>query len=214
MLPRFSSSLLESFRQPPLRCNCNLTVRRGKRIPAGGTHPPDKSKFDQLTNMKNYVITIIIIGVIGSLVSLLAPEGEGGGLKKHVGLAIGLCVILCFSSPIISLIQSIGEFDAHALVPDIDEVDREEYESIFEAGFSAVEIQNLRDGIAKILDERFGIDASESSVTLNVSTDSSGKRVLDRIFICLYGSAVWKDTGEIERYLTSLFGCEVITAVG
>ena len=44
--------------------------------------------------MKNYIISIIIVGVIGSLVTLLSPDGEGGGLKKHVSLAVGLCMIL------------------------------------------------------------------------------------------------------------------------
>ena len=174
----------------------------------------DKSKFEKQTEMKNYVITIIIIGVIGSLITLLAPDGEGGGLKKHVSLAVGLCMILCLSSPLISLIQGLRELDMHSLAPETGDVNKDEYESIFESSLEGAEAQYIREGIAAILKDRFDIEPSECSVSVKFSSDKAGKRVLDRIFVRLYGSAIWKDTEEIEDYLTELFSCDVITAVG
>ena len=164
--------------------------------------------------MKNYIISIIIIGVIGSLVTLLSPDGEGGGLKKHVGLAVGLCMILFFATPIMSLMQSISELDVSALVPKADDAEIAEYESIFESGLSAAEVENLREGIANILRERFEIEAEQCLVTVKITSDGSGKRELGRVFIRLFGTAIWKDTGEIERYLEELLGCDVTTAVG
>ena len=49
---------------------------------------------------------------------------------------------------------------------------------------------------------------------MTVSDGSSGDVRLERIFINLYGSAIWCDTGAIEDYLSSLFSCEIVTAVG
>lgn len=164
--------------------------------------------------MKNYIISIIIVGVIGSLVTLLSPDGEGGGLKKHVRFAVGLCMILFFATPIMSLIQGLAELDVSALIPSSENGKTAEYESIFESSFSAAEVENLREGIANILKEKFGIEAEQCSVSVKILSSESGKRELQRVFVRLLGSAIWKDTGEIERYLEELLGCEVITAVG
>ena len=164
--------------------------------------------------MKQYIITVIIVGVIGSLVTILSPDGEGGGLKSHVRLAVGLVLTLVCISPLISLVQTLGELDIHGLVGDIEGSDREEYESIFQSGYDAAEIENLKEGIKSILRERFDVTYDECYVSVVTRTDKDGKRDLERIFINFYGAAIWKNTGEIEDYLGELFGCEVVTAVG
>lgn len=164
--------------------------------------------------MKQYIITVIIVGVIGSIVSILSPDGEGGGLKAHVRLAIGLVLTLVCISPLISLVQTLGELDVQGFVGEIDQSDREEYESIFQSGYDAAEIENLTEGIKSILRERFDIAADECYVSVVTRTEKGGKRHIERIFINFYGAAIWKNTGEIESYLGELFGCEVVTAVG
>ena len=164
--------------------------------------------------MKGYVISIIIVGVIGSFVTLLAPEGEGGGLGKHARLAVGLCVILVCIAPLNSLLRGLSGLDLHSLMGDGGDGGAEEYESIFDSSYSAAEIENLREGIKTILFDKFGVEPSECYVKVTVSGDAVGDRRLERIFINLYGSAIWRDTGAIEDYLSSLFGCEIVTAVG
>ena len=57
--------------------------------------------------MKAYVISVIIVGVIGSIIALISPEGEGGGLGKHTRLAVGLCVILVCIAPLGSLLRGL-----------------------------------------------------------------------------------------------------------
>ena len=164
--------------------------------------------------MKIYIVSIIVVGVVGSILSIISPEGEGGGLSKHTRLAFGLCLILAVALPLSSFFRELREIDLQSIIPEVPEGEREEYESIFQSSYEKAELENLREGIVTILGDRFGIDSSECAVSVQVSRDGDGVRRLDRIFINLYGSAVWKDTGEIEEYLSSLFSCQVVTAVG
>ena len=164
--------------------------------------------------MKEYVISIICIGVIGSIITLLAPEGEGGGLGKHVRLAVGCAVILTCISPLGELIEGLREVELGELVPEIEEGGLEEYESIFGESYAAAELSSLREGIAAMLEQRYGIERSECKIEVSADQNGTGSLTLKRIFITLYGSAIWKDTGEIERYFGELFGCEIVTAIG
>ena len=79
--------------------------------------------------MKEYVLSILAVATVGSLILILAPEGEGGGIRKHISLIVGLATILVIISPISKALEAIREVD-------LDEVKDnaygpEEYESIF-----------------------------------------------------------------------------------
>ncbi len=164
--------------------------------------------------MKIYVISVVVIGVIGAIIRLLSPDGEGGGLKNHVRLATGIAIIPICIFPLLTFIDGVRGFDADAIFGELEEGKKQEYESIFEEGYLSAEEDNLREGIAGILKSRYEIDRSDCYVSVNILTANGGDRRLDRIFINLYGSAIWKDTASIEEYLSSLFGCEVVIAVG
>ena len=164
--------------------------------------------------MKFYIISVVIIGIVGSLIRLLSPSGEGGGLKNHVKLAIGIAIIPISIFPLTSFINEIRNFDASDIDMWQENEKMEEYESIFEEGYLLAEEENLKLGIVDILKNKFDIDSSECYVSVKISTGSDMKRRLERIFINLYGSAIWKDTVSIEKYLSSLLGCEVVIAIG
>ena len=165
--------------------------------------------------MKTYIIAIMCISVVGSIVSILAPEGESGGLGKHIKLIFGLCLIIVCLAPIKKGIEALSSLDVGDILPDVSQ-DGEEYESIFDFAYGSAEIQNLREGIKRILLDRFHIDGSECSVSVSLdgSAGDTEPRRLSRILITLYGSAVFCDSGEIEEYFSDLLGCEVVTAVG
>ncbi|MBR3686791.1 MAG: hypothetical protein IKL66_04835 [Clostridia bacterium] len=164
--------------------------------------------------MKSYIISIICVGVIGSIISLIAPDGEGGGLGKHVRLAVGCVLVLTCVSPLGELIEGIRGLDLSGLVPDVNEGAIEEYESIFGNSYEAAELSSLKEGIAAMLGERYGIAREDCEIRVVADRGASGILELKRIFITLYGSAIWKDTGEIERYFGGLFDCEIVTAIG
>ena len=164
--------------------------------------------------MKQYIVSVMISGVIGAVVTLLSPEGEGGGLKNHVRLAVGLVLVTVSVSPLVGFVSGLAELDIYSVVGDLGEADKEEYESIFYEGYEAAEIENLKEGIKSILLERFGVKNDECYVSVITREGNDGKRALKRIFINYYGAAIMKNTEEIEEYLSKLLGCEVVSAVG
>ena len=159
--------------------------------------------------MREYIMTVILSGVVGAVVMQLAPSGE---MKRYVKIAVSLVLVTVCISPLLSLFEEVGEWDL-SLLSEADEEGGAEYRAIFESGYEMAEEENLRSGIKALLYERFGVEESEVTVSLHFS-EKDGGRTLERIFLTLYGSAIWKDTGAMERDLEALLGCEVITAVG
>ncbi len=162
--------------------------------------------------MKAYIISVIVAGVIAAIVSTLSPEGGRGGIGKNVRFAIGLMMIIVCLSPLTEFISAIKDLDVDSILPDVDN-GAQGYEEYFNESYENAEKENLARGIRVMLSDRFGIDESEVDVSVVIG-ESDGEKRLSRIFIRLYGAAIWKDTGEIEAYFGELFGCEIITAIG
>ena len=156
--------------------------------------------------MKEYILSILAASTVGSLILILSPEGEGGGIKKHISLIVGLATILVIISPIKRAIEAIREIDIDGINGSMH--GSEEYESIFYDALEKTEISNLKSGIKTELKSKFGIDESECSVEITLE---GGK--LSRVLIRLYGSAIWRDSGEIEEHFYKLLGCEIVTAI-
>jgi hypothetical protein len=162
--------------------------------------------------VKSYVISIACVAIICSISSLLSPEGEGGGLGKHVRLVAALVLTVVCISPAVSLIEAILELDLSASFSEHITDDSGRYEEIFHDSLDLSEERVLREGIADILCGQFEIDGDECDISFEISEGEDGRK-LERIFILLRGSAIWKDTGEIERMLGEMFACEIITAI-
>ena len=159
--------------------------------------------------MKGYIISVIGISIIGSVISMLSPDGEGGGISKHIRLVYGLCVVIVCINPINEMINYINELDIVSILePTESESDR--YEEIFDGAYEAAEVDNLKNGIKQILNDRFGIDGSECKVSVTLNEN----REFSRVIITLFGSAVWKNTNEIEAYLGNILRCEIISVIG
>lgn len=159
--------------------------------------------------MRGYILSIICISVIGSMISMLSPDGDGGGISKHIKLIFGLSVVLVCINPINEMVNYINELDFNSIIEQ-PESESEKYNEIFDGAYESAEIDNLKKGIKQILSDRFDIDSSECKVSLSLTEN----RTLWRVVITLYGSAVWKNTNEIEDYLENLLGCEIISVIG
>lgn len=162
--------------------------------------------------MKGYILSIICVCIAGSLISILSPDDTGGGISKHIKLIFGLCVILVCLEPIKDGMEYIKTADlSQSILPSDDEADK--YEDIFKSSYTAAEVENLKNEVKNILAEKFGIDGGECDVSIGLVASEQGNS-LSRVLITLYDSAVWKDTSAIEAHLSSLLGCEVISAIG
>ena len=163
--------------------------------------------------MKLYVISVICITAVGCLVSMLAPEGEGGGISRNIKLVYGICVAFVCMYPIKNIITTVNELDIGSVVETPSQND-EEYKDILDSSYSSAEIINLKNGIKQILYDCFDIDGSECKIDVSLTQTSNGDKKIQRVLVTLYGSAIWKDTGEIERTLESILSCEIVTAIG
>ncbi len=159
--------------------------------------------------MKEYIISLLLIGAVGSLVVLLAPEGEGGGLQKHLRFAVALVTAAVCLLPLTDLLKKFSNLDIEALLPDVS-AEEGQYDEIFKESYSQAEVADLRRRIGGALSQRFGISENEAAVSVKLSTE----RQLEMIMLRLYGTAIWMDTKEIEKYLMTLYGCEVVIAIG
>ncbi len=158
--------------------------------------------------MKEYIMTVFFVSLAASLVILLAPGKEGVG--KYVRIASALVITSALTLPISGLLDSLSRLDISSHLPEMSE-ENEKYNEYFKESYKKAELDNLKRGIKAMLKESFGI--SESNVKVDALLSEQEGR-LDKLYITLYGSAVFKDTGAIEDYLASLFGCEVITIIG
>ncbi len=162
--------------------------------------------------MKGYIISVMCVSVVASLVSILSPDGDGGGMARNMKLICGICIVTVAVNPIFSLIKEVKNLDIESMVGD--DYEKNDYQDKFDSSYAEAELENLRIGIRQMLSDKFGIDMSESSVSLTVSKNGSGEMELERILIILYGSAIFKNTTEIESYIGEIFACETVTAIG
>lgn len=163
--------------------------------------------------MKLYVMSVICITAVGTLVAMLAPDGEGGGISRNIKLVYGVCVVFVCIYPIKNIIIAIKELDI-GLVVETPEQNEDQYKDILDSSYSSAEVESLKNGIRQILHDRFDIDSSECRVDVSFSEEADGKRTLRRVLVTLYGSAIWKDSAEIEDVLGRILSCEIVTAIG
>lgn len=162
--------------------------------------------------MKQYILSVITVAIAASIVSALCPDGERGGLSRAVKLVSALCIILVCFAPAQDAITWLSELDIESVLPDTQDKN-DEYESIFMDSYGYAEEQNLKEGIKSLLLDRFGIDPLCVEVSLHFYEGQDTRR-LERVTLTLYGSAIFADTGEMERQLSSLLGCRIVTVIG
>lgn len=117
-------------------------------------------------------------------------------------------VIVCLN-PIKDVIYYISDLDIDYIV-DVGDENKEEYDEIFKDSYEQAEVENLKNGIKQIIYDRFGVDSSECEI----SVLTNEKRELVRVTVTYYGSAIWKNTDEIEECLEKILGCEAVSIIG
>ena len=153
------------------------------------------------------------ISVIGSLMSMLAPEGEGGGLGAKFRLIYGLCVVLVCINPIKSVVLEIKDLDLSNIVGDFEE-GTDDYSDYLNNAYTQAEVESLKVGIRRMLSERFGVAEEDCRVDVSLYNNDGERAELESICITLYGPAIFKNTAEMEEYFGAIFECEIITVIG
>lgn len=161
--------------------------------------------------MREYLLGVVAAAIAVGAVTALMPEGEGGGLRRHVGFVGALCVLAILISPVGDLLAflddlSLDEWSA------VGNESGEKYEEIYARYLQSASAQNLSDGVVAALCDRFDIPPEQCRVRVRVGS-RDGRAVAEQVTVILSGGALLQNPYEIEGFISDLLGCEC-TVVG
>ncbi|MBR2621305.1 MAG: stage III sporulation protein AF [Clostridia bacterium] len=162
--------------------------------------------------MREYIIGLFALALCCAIVELLTPEGEGGGIARHIKLMTGLCLLCVLVTPLVSLVRMGADLPARleeALSdwPAIKEQADQEFTDRWQEEYEQMDATLASQTIAHMLQERFSVASGDVSVEVRLDENQSH---IAQIRIALSGRAIWLNTHEIERFIVETFDCECI----
>ena len=161
--------------------------------------------------MREYLMSVIGAAVVVGVICSLMPEGEGGGLKRHVGFIGALCVLAILISPadeFLGWLDGLSEGGLDILV----ENERERYDRQYSQYLLTLGERELADEIVTLVCQEFDISSEQCHVKATIG-HRDGKAVADQVTVILSGAALLRDPYEIEGFISQLLECEC-TVVG
>lgn len=160
--------------------------------------------------MRGYVIGLFGLAVCCALVELFSPEGEGGGISRHVKMLSGVCLLLVLWTPLSALLRGGGDLPerlANAIENWLSEGEerQEDFSQIWQGEQERLDLMYASETIKQLLIDRFEI--SDEDITVQVETDETGER-MSLVRIALRGQAIWRDTHQMQSYLNEILQCE------
>ena len=163
--------------------------------------------------MTSYLISLVSASLAVSLISILAPEGSGGGIGKHIRLLSALFLICVLIAPVGQLIGGIRDLaNGNFTLPEIALPNEEDGNLQLQSSLDDASKQYFLDSLTILLLQEFSIEEGDLSCKA-VWSEQEGQTLPKRITIILSGSAIWKDPNKIQSFVTELLGCECITAI-
>ena len=156
--------------------------------------------------MNGYVISIIIVSIVGGIASSLISMTDNR-FKKQLSFIISLIYIIVLIAPVKNAINNIKLFSENidtfisSLNTNID------YSNNLIINSS---IDNISIGIKNELLKEFSLKSDDVKVTIDVNTDNIEAVKIEAIKIFLYNEATWHDEEKIINYLDKLLGCKII----
>lgn len=143
--------------------------------------------------MGGYLYSLALAAVLVALVCILVPESA----VQHAKLLCSLCVIALLISPVMSLVQAVGQ-GAWEIPEAWQEGEQEEQDY---AQFSdALVVGQLQ----VLLEREQGLSPKECRVLVEWGEDGGVKAVT----LLLSGKAIWRDPDPIIAYVEGLLDCK------
>jgi len=157
--------------------------------------------------MKTYLLSILAAAILAILVTQLAPDGERGGIAKHIRLIASLFLICVLISPVQALIQRLpellnGDWSSSANIPE----DNAAYREQLEEAIRQASADYFTDMLTQTLCDELSV--SQEEVRCRVLWDTEKQELTpQKVTVILSGRAIWKDPAQICALVTSLIGC-------
>ncbi len=163
--------------------------------------------------MKTYLITLILAALIGTLIGILSPQGERGGIEKHMKLLISLFLICVLITPVHGMIDGLRSLsDGEIELPFGGEIGKDDYQDQFNSALDSASTVYFAEMLSQALQKEFTIPANE--IQCNVTWENKdGELKPIRVTAILSGSSIWKDPQPIEDFVSALLGCPCETAI-
>lgn len=157
--------------------------------------------------MTAYLLSLLGASLTVALINLLAPDSAAGHLRFISSLFL-VCVLV---SPLPSALGSLeGITDGIGGITDESTPSTDPSAEIEEAMNSASKVY-FAQTLTRMLTERFAI--SEGEIRCSIRWAEGDALQPERVTVILSGSAKWKDPEEIEAFVSSLLGCECVSAI-
>ncbi len=156
--------------------------------------------------MKAYLLTVIAASLIASLIGILSPSGERGGLSKHTGLVTALFLICILISPLKGALEQLRAWSSGDL-PLLDSNQKEDYEEMIDQSNDLASKRYFTQMLTETLQTQFGLEADTVRCAVQWQ-EHEGKATPTHVTVILSGSGIWKEPHAIEDYVTALLECE------
>ena len=142
--------------------------------------------------MGEYLYSLALVAVLVALVCTLVPESA----MQHAKLLCSLCVIALLVSPVMSLVQAVGNGTWE--IPEAWQEGEQEEQNY--AQFSdALVVGQLQ----VLLEREQGLSPKECRILVQWGEDSGVREVT----LLLSGKAIWRDPDPIIAYVEGLLDC-------
>lgn len=159
--------------------------------------------------MKSYLYALLLVSLAAALAGILSPEGEKGGILKHVRLLSSLLLICVLILPLKSGISYLFALQNGEIpLPDWVDSNEDERQEELQEHLDLVSKEYFTQSLTARLESEFSIATGEVRCMLKWNENTP---VL--VTVVLSGKAIWKDPEAIESFVTALVGCDCQTAI-
>jgi hypothetical protein len=158
--------------------------------------------------MKSYLYALFLISLAEAIAGILSPEGEKGGLLKHMRLLSALLLTVVLILPLKSGIS-------YLLALQNGEIPLPEWEEDAESGkedlqdrLDELSKEYFSDSLTELLETRFAIEKGQIRCLVKWEGDTPSL-----VTVVLSGKAIWKDPAAIEDFVSDLVGCKCQSAI-
>ena len=158
--------------------------------------------------MREYFLILIGSCLVSAFASMLAPEGEGGGLSRWLNFASALCAVSVIVAPLLGFVGELysGGIDIFGeLSSEYGEVGA--FEEIYCQTLTKESLSLAEDRIEELLCKDLSIDKEEVSASI-ILEYAEGEPTPKCVRIYLSGKAIFANAREISEKVGSLLLCE------
>lgn len=165
-----------------------------------------------MDDIKTYMLSIFATALLITVVDILAPSGAGSGLSKHLKLVLSLVFVCVLISPTVSLTEHLFEFAKGNWEFGIEEDVENHYTEELQNALDDTSRDYFEGMLTQTLCEEFEI--AEGDLRTHVAWNNDGETPRpQKVTVILSGKAIWKNPAKIEEYVTSLLGCDCVSAI-